>query len=108
MKKLEKAVLQVGATFRVKDYRKGFSIHPELPFVMESQAILKELGLSAGLEKITMVTEASVFSRLGMECLVWGPGLSVGNSHAPNESVNVNDLKTATEFYKRLMERFCT
>lgn len=108
IKKLEASVLQIGATFRVKDYRKGFTIEPGLPFVKEAQAILTDLGLNAGLDKITMVTEASVFSRLGMECLVWGPGQSVGNSHAPNESVNVNDLKTATEFYRRLMERFCT
>lgn len=108
MKKLESAVQSVGATFRVKDYRKGFTTEESLPFVLESQDTLKSMGLEAGLEKITMVSEASVFSRLGVECLVWGPGQSVGNSHAPNEHVSVSDLKQATEFYKRLMERFCT
>jgi len=107
MKKLEKAVQAVGATFRVKDYRKGFATDPSLEFVVESQRILGAMGLNADLEKITMATEASVFSRLGIECLVWGPGQSVGNSHAPNESVNISDLRTASEFYKRLMERFC-
>lgn len=107
MKKLEKALQAVGATFRVKDYRKGFVTNPESEFVKESQKILEEMNRPSGLEKITMATEASVFSRLGVECVVWGPGLSVGNSHAPNENVNVNDLKTAAEFYKRSMERFC-
>jgi acetylornithine deacetylase/succinyl-diaminopimelate desuccinylase-like protein len=107
IKKLEQAVQSVGATLRVKDYRKGFTTPPTLPFVSRAQEILGDLGLSPALEKITMGTEASVFSRLGVECLVWGAGQSVGNSHAPNESVNVNDLKTATQVYRLLMERFC-
>lgn len=107
MKKLEEAVQSVGATFRVKDYRKGFTTNSELEFVLESQKILSSMGLSESTEKITVATEANVFSRLGIECLVWGPGLSVGNSHAPNENVSLGDLKAATEFYKRLIERFC-
>lgn len=107
MKKLESAVQSVGATFRVKDYRKGFATPSESDFVLQSQAILKEMGLGAAPRKMSVATEASVFSRLGVECLVWGPGQSVGNSHAPNESIKIGDLRTATDFYKRVLERFC-
>ncbi len=107
MKKLEHAVQAVGATFRVKDYRKGFTSDANSEFVQTARGILVNMGLGAELHKTSEPTEASVLSRLGMECLVWGPGQSVGNSHAPNESVKVSDLQTATEFYKRLIERFC-
>lgn len=107
MKNLEGAVQAAGATFRVKDYRKGFATSPESDFVLQSQAILKEMGLGAAPRKMSVATEASVFSRLGIECLVWGPGQSVGNSHAPNESIKIGDLRLATEFYKRVLERFC-
>ena len=107
MQKLEASVQSVGATFRVKDYRKGFTTNPLSQFVVQSQALLAEMGLSADLHKITMATEASVFSRLGVECLVWGPGLSVGNSHAPNESIRMSELKQASAFYTRAIERFC-
>ncbi|MGZ3723969.1 MAG: M20 family metallopeptidase [Bdellovibrionales bacterium] len=107
MAKLEKAVREVGATFRVTDYRKGFTTDAQSEFVQTAQGILAKMGLPPEVHKITGATEASVLSRLGIECLVWGPGQSVGNSHAPNENIKLSDLKTATEFYKRLIERFC-
>lgn len=107
MKSLAEACNSLGATFRVTDYRKGFQTSPIAKFVVESQKILKEMGLSQVPIKMTMATEASVFSRLGVECLVWGPGRSVGNSHAPNESIQLSSLNQATEFYKRAVERFC-
>lgn len=107
MRKLGAAVQRVGATFRVKDYRKGFTTHAESQFVKGAQEILGKMGLNAQPQKLAVATEANVFSRLGIECLVWGPGQSVGNSHAPNENIRISDLRTATEFYKQLIERFC-
>jgi succinyl-diaminopimelate desuccinylase len=106
MNKLEAAVKSVGATFRVKDYRKGFYTK-ESEFVKGAQSVLSEIGLDSALSKAARASEASVFSRHGIECLMWGPGQSVGNSQSPNESVRIGDLNTATQFYKRLMERFC-
>jgi acetylornithine deacetylase/succinyl-diaminopimelate desuccinylase-like protein len=107
MSKLEAAVREVGATFRVTDYRKGFTTDAKSEFVQTAQEILAKMKLDASPQKITGVTEASVLSRLGIECVVWGPGQSVGNSHAPNESIKLSDLKLASEFYQRAIERFC-
>ncbi len=107
MKNLEQAVQSAGATFRVKDYRKGFTSDPESPFVLGVRDILLGMGLDSDLEKMALASEANVFSRLGIECLVWGPGQSVGNSHAPNENIKIENLKVAVDFYKRVIERFC-
>jgi len=107
LQKLERAVREVGATFRVRDYRTGFRTEESGEFVQGTQELLKEMGLPATTAKMTMATEANVFQRLGMECLVWGPGQSVGNSHAPNERIKISDLAKATDFYRRFMERFC-
>lgn len=107
MKKLAVAVQEVGATFRVKDYRKGFSIDESSEFVSGTQQILAKIGLSPKTARVAMSCEANVFIRLGVECLVWGPGQSVGNSHAPNESIKIKDLRMATEFYRAIVERFC-
>lgn len=98
---------ELGATFRVRDYRKGFETRPDGEFVRETQSILAEMGLESATTKLTMATEASVFTRLGVECLVWGPGQSVGNSHAPNENIKLSELRQAIEFYRRAAERFC-
>lgn len=107
MSSLNSAVQSVGATFRVKDYRKGFTTSKESSFVQGVQGILGAMSLDRSLDKIGIASEANVFSRLGIECLVWGPGQSIGNSLAPNENIKLNDLQMATEFYRRLLERFC-
>jgi acetylornithine deacetylase/succinyl-diaminopimelate desuccinylase-like protein len=107
MKSLNDICSQVGATFRVREYRKGFETDIAGSFVKDAQLILADMGLKTEPTKMTMSTEASVFTRLGVECLVWGPGQSVGNSHAPNEHVKISDLKQAIEFYKKAVERFC-
>lgn len=102
-----RSVQAAGATFSVKDYRKGFVAKPGSEFIEGLQGILRDMNLNAELNKITLASEANVFSRLGIECLVWGPGQSIGNSHAPNENIKISDLRAATEFYKRSIERFC-
>ncbi len=107
MKKLATAVQEVGATFRVKDYKRGFTAQPQTDFVLGAQNVLTEMGLNPELQKLAQTTEANVFHRMGAECLVWGPGQSVGNSHAPNECISIGDLRQAAEFYSRLLERFC-
>jgi acetylornithine deacetylase/succinyl-diaminopimelate desuccinylase-like protein len=107
MNSLNKAVQSVGATFRIKDYRKGFTTASESPFVKGVQEILSSMSLDPGLDKIGIASEANVFNRLGVECLVWGPGQSIGNSLAPNENVKLDDLRVATAFYQRLLERYC-
>ena len=107
MRQLAEAVQREGATFRVKDYKRGFMAKEETEFVSAVRAVAQALGLAPDLHKLAQTTEANVFSRLGAECLVWGPGQSVGNSHAPNECVSISDLRRAAEFYGRLVERFC-
>ena len=107
MNRLAETVQSVGATFRVRDYRGGFTTDLGSAFVTEARAALKGVALDDEPIKLPLASEANVFSRMGVECLVWGPGQSVGNSHAPNESVKIGDLKIAVEFYTRLLERVC-
>jgi succinyl-diaminopimelate desuccinylase len=107
MKQLGEACAQAGATFRVRDYKKSFAVSRDSEFVKGLLDISKEMDLDASLGMIESATEASVFSRLGMECVVFGPGVGVGNSHAPNERVKLESLEKAVAFYKRAVERFC-
>lgn len=107
MAELGEACSNVGAGFRVKDYKKSFAVAKNSSFVSELFKASKEMDLSPDQGLIESATEASVFSRLGVECVLFGPGLGVGNSHAPNEWVRVQDLEKATEFYRRVAERLC-
>ncbi len=107
MENLKMACEKVGASFRVCDYKKGFFTASDAELVKLGQKTLKTMGESSELLKTPLSTEASVFSRMGIECLVFGPGQGAGNSHAPNEKVKISDLEKATEFYKEMIKEVC-
>lgn len=107
MRVLQQACQANGATFRVRDYRKGFEVSPRSDLVRVAAETLTQIGLKPAPGAYAGATEASIFSRWGVECVVWGPGLSVGNSHAPNECIKMRDLDLAVDFYRRFLEGFC-
>jgi succinyl-diaminopimelate desuccinylase len=52
-------------------------------------------------------TEAAVYSQLGIDTIVFGPGISEGNVHRPNEQNSLRQCEKAIAFYTRMIERFC-
>ena len=54
-----------------------------------------------------MTTEANVLSKHGVECVVFGPGQLENNLHTAHESVAVEDLRVAREFYSRVLTEMC-
>ena len=93
------------AQFSVLDYKKGYAAGVDSALAQRAIETLKQLGVTEPNSKTTIATEANILNRLGVECLVWGPGVSVGNSYAPNESVRMSDLLMAVDFYQRFMKR---
>lgn len=98
---------KVGAEFILRDYKATFVAPSKSEFNSICHEALAAQGISEDFGKLSASTEASVFQRLGIECLVFGPGLSIGNSHAPNEFVSLDDLDVARRFYRGVVERFC-
>ncbi len=96
-----------GASFRISEYKQPFATSKQSLFVAKCQEVAAELGLSPALGAQALANEANVFSRLGLECVVFGPGRGVGNSHAPNEYVKINQLEQAVQFYKTLLNKVC-
>ena len=93
------------ASFHVLDYKKGYTTGLNSDLAQRAIGILKQLGVTDTSSKKTIATEGNILNRLGVECLVWGPGISVGNSYAPNESVKMSDLLMAVDFYERFIKR---
>ncbi|MBI4595368.1 MAG: M20/M25/M40 family metallo-hydrolase [Candidatus Tectomicrobia bacterium] len=52
-------------------------------------------------------TEAGIYAKAGFEPLIFGPGPSVGNVHAPNEHNLLSHLNVAMAFYEEIISRFC-
>jgi acetylornithine deacetylase/succinyl-diaminopimelate desuccinylase-like protein len=96
-----------GATFRINDYKKPFRTSPNSALVRGCLDELRNLGLPDQPASLPSTNEASIFSRVGIECVCFGPGLREGNVHTPSEHVALADLEKAIEFYKKIIERFC-
>ncbi len=98
---------QVGATFSVRDYKAAFNTDTGAKVVQAGSRALKATGMECVLAPVKTSTEANVFSRFGVECLVIGPGQGVGNSHAPNENVKIEELHRAIQFYRHVIKELC-
>lgn len=97
----------VGADFKVTDYKRPYRTSESSPFIQGCQEELREMGLSPKLATQSSSNEATLLSRVGIECISFGPGQREGNIHTPKEHVAIDDLKKAVEFYRRVIERFC-
>lgn len=107
MQALRQTCQSVGAVFRVTDYKQPFRTPVDEPLLRICQEELAKLGRQSHCGAQSVANEANVFSRFGIACVVMGPGRGVGNSHAPNEHVKIEDLDQATAFYKSVIERIC-
>ncbi len=106
MQRLQKVCESVGGAFRVHDYKKPYQTDENSVFVRGAQDELRSMGLSEHLQTQSSTNEASLFSRVGIQCISFGPGAREDNIHTPNENVAVEDLRRAIDFYTRMIKRF--
>lgn len=107
MNLIHNACVEVGAEFSLLDYKRPFRTGENSVFIKAAQAELQKLGIDSGCRSLASTNEASLFSRLGIECLCLGAGLREGNVHTPSEYVSILDLEKAIIFYTKMIERFC-
>ena len=107
IKQLRDSCEAVGASIIISDYKQPFETPTDSDFIKDSFELLKEVNSSSQLIKHETTTEASLFNRVGVDCVVFGPGQGAGNIHAPNEFVKIEELDKASEFYRKVLERFC-
>jgi acetylornithine deacetylase/succinyl-diaminopimelate desuccinylase-like protein len=83
----------------------GMTLNHELVRICKDAMLAA--GLPVKLDKKATSTEAALYFKAGYEAVIFGPGLSVGNSHSPNEFQITEHLDAATAFYERVIERVC-
>ena len=72
-------------------------------FITHAARTLKTCGIKPALKTKATSTEAAVYQTYGASAIVFGPGISVGNAHRPNEYNSVKQIETATRFYTALL-----
>lgn len=72
-------------------------------FITFASQALKETGIKVVKKTKASSTEAALYQKHGAEAIVFGPGLSVGNVHRPNEFNSIRQITQATKFYAHLL-----
>lgn len=72
-------------------------------FIRQASQHLKSCGVKAITKTKASSTEAAIYSQHGAEAIVFGPGLSIGNVHRPNEYNSLKQIAKATEFYSKML-----
>lgn len=80
----------------------------ESRLVAALERVLRTRGMSTDREWKSGTTEASVYSALGIDTVVFGPGQAAGNIHRPNEHVPIADLRAAVEIYAAVIRALCS
>lgn len=96
-----------GAAFRVNDYKKPYRTEMNSMLVKGCLDELRSLGMKDKPITQPSTNEASIFSRIGVDCVCFGPGKREDNVHTPQEHVALADLEKAIHFYRKIIERFC-
>lgn len=107
MEKIKKVCEECGAQFSITDYKRSFRTNENSVLVKTAQNILEKMGLDSKCKTLASTNEASLFTRLNIECICIGAGVREGNVHTPEEHVKIRDLEKATHFYEQMVERFC-
>lgn len=105
MKSFRGECQRVGADFRVSDYKRPYRTDANGAFVRTLRDLARDQGLPAETGTHSSTNEASLFHRVGIECVSFGPGAREGNIHTPTERVKLEDLRRAVEFYDGLMAK---
>ncbi|MES3038498.1 MAG: M20/M25/M40 family metallo-hydrolase [Bdellovibrionota bacterium] len=107
MESLRKVCDQIGAHFRIVNYKRPFRTERNSILVRGCLDILRQMDLPSQCITQASTNEASLFARTGIDCVCFGAGKREGNLHTPTENVDIEHLHKATEFYKKAIERFC-
>lgn len=78
---------------------------PGASTVQVARQVLRGLGLNDEVCGVPFGSDASKLSRAGIPTIVFGPG-SIDQAHAANEYVPIDEVITATEFYRQFVLSF--
>lgn len=132
MKIIKQECDRIGVQFRIADYKRPYRIDPETMLVRGCLAEISSVlaannnsdnatenpmsansnstsftGSEKHLTTHPSTNEASLWSRLNIPTVSFGPGVREDNIHTPNEHVKIEDLKLAIQFYENIIQRFC-
>jgi len=99
-KKSKSICARFGAKLQLADFKPSYMLPKESTLKALAQKRLQQLGLSDESYHVYLSNEACLLGRKGIDCAVFGPGVSANNLHSPNEYVEIDQVQKAHELYK--------
>lgn len=84
-----------------------FATRPDSVTLAALEAALAAGGCSTAPELKSGTTEATVYAQGGVDTVVFGPGVALGNIHKPNERVPLAHLRAAVDIYATTIRHLC-
>lgn len=107
MSQLEACCKKNEAELKILDYKKPYQSDQSSEFFKICKDTLSEMSLASEPSTLPATNEASLLSRVGINCISFGPGKRDGNIHTPTEHVLLEDLNKSIQFYTKVIERYC-
>jgi len=106
---LEQAVAPLSSVAEVELVRANpaLATSEDSALVTALVAAQQTLGLGRRLGTKATCTEAGLLSAAGLDVVVLGAGLSIGNVHRPNEHTRIPELLIAADLYHNVISRMC-
>lgn len=85
----------------------GMGQSADSSFVKMAGEALTQVGLDPSPKARPTSTEGGVFFHAGFPAAIFGPSLSTGNAHTPNEHARLHEVAKAIDAYEALIRRLC-
>jgi len=102
--KVEKLAHRHGAKIRMLSIDLPLEGKKEGKFLKAAARQLRSCGVTPLARTKASSTEAAVYGDNGADAIVFGPGVSIGNVHRPNEHNLLSHLEIATRFYTGMLK----
>jgi acetylornithine deacetylase len=98
-----------GDGVEIECVRRNPALHTaaDAPLVRAVASAQRGLGLGERIATKATCTEAGLLAEAGLDAVVLGPGLSIGNVHRPNEYTHIAQLEQAAALYAQVVETLC-
>jgi len=103
-KKIREGILKFGAKVTQVTSDASLKGQKNGRLIVQAARTLKACGVKPVLKTKATSTEAAIYQANGASAFVFGPGISVGNAHRPNEFNSFRQMEIATRFYTQFLK----
>ncbi len=105
---IKKQCEKLGAEVKFRKHFPSFNQNRDSEWVTHLLEVVKVDNLTqTGLISAMSCSEANIIAKHGIATVLFGAGEGAGNTHQPNESISLKDVKLASQLFEHLITKSC-